>query len=111
VADTESKENELNQFNTVVADLEARTSHQQALYDQTMAEEESLQQQLVSLEDKIAQIKDDLNTTSRLLDARQNEFNLTKSLVDNLEGFPESIRFLRKNAGWKKQHPLFSDVL
>lgn len=111
VADTESKENELNQFNTVVADLEARTSRQQALYDQTMAEEESLQQQLVSLEDKIAQIKDDLNTTSRLLDARQNEFNLTKSLVDNLEGFPESIRFLRKNAGWKKQHPLFSDVL
>jgi chromosome segregation protein len=26
----------------------------------------------------------------RQLDARQNEYNLTKSLVDNLEGFPEA---------------------
>ncbi len=111
VADTESKETELNQFNVVVADLEARTSHQQAVYEQTVAEEDALNKQLVALDDAIAHIKDELNKTSRVLDARQNEYSLTKSLVDNLEGFPESIRFLRKNAGWKKQHPLFSDVL
>lgn len=111
VADTESKESELNQFNVVVADLETRTNQQQSVYDETVAAEEALQQQLVALDETIAQIKDDLNKTSRVLDARQNEYNLTKSLVDNLEGFPESIRFLRKNAGWKKQYPLFSDVL
>src|SRR5690606_17504996 len=44
-------------------------------------------------------------------DARQNEYNLTKSLVDNLEGFPESIRFLKKNSNWKANVPLFSDIL
>ncbi|MDO8991420.1 MAG: chromosome segregation protein SMC, partial [Daejeonella sp.] len=48
---------------------------------------------------------------SRKLDSKQNEYNLTKSMVDNLEGFPESIRFLKKNAGWTKQAPLFSDIL
>src|SRR3546814_1606545 len=47
----------------------------------------------------------------RLRDAKQNEYHLTKSLVDNLEGYPESIRFLRKNAGWAKKAPLFSDIL
>src|SRR5690606_11687435 len=52
-----------------------------------------------------------ISRESRLVDAKQNEYNLTKSLVDNLEGFPESIKFLRKNAGWKKSYPLFSDIL
>jgi chromosome segregation protein len=32
-------------------------------------------------------------------------------MVDNLEGFPESIRFLKKNTDWAKNAPLFSDVL
>ena len=32
-------------------------------------------------------------------------------MVDNLEGFPESIRFLNKNAVWAKNAPLFSDIL
>ena len=32
-------------------------------------------------------------------------------MVDNLEGFPESIRFLKKNTGWSKNAPLFSDIL
>src|SRR5690606_24047849 len=43
--------------------------------------------------------------------AKQNEYQLTKSLVDNLEGYPESIKFLRKSAGWAKKAPLFSDIL
>jgi chromosome segregation protein len=47
----------------------------------------------------------------RKLDAKQNEYNLTKSLVDNLEGFPESIRFLKKNTNWAKTVTLFSDIL
>lgn len=111
VADTESKESELNQFNVVVAELETRTHAQQEHYDHTLAQEEALQQQIIELEESITSIKDELSKKSRILDARQNEYNLTKSLVDNLEGFPESIRFLRKNAGWKKQYPLFSDVL
>src|SRR6185437_15237324 len=29
----------------------------------------------------------------------------------NLEGFPESIRFLKKNTEWAKNAPLFSDIL
>ncbi|MBS1503343.1 MAG: chromosome segregation protein SMC, partial [Bacteroidetes bacterium] len=36
---------------------------------------------------------------------------LTKSMIDNLEGFPESIRFLKKTGGWAKNAPLFSDIL
>ncbi|MEO0470047.1 MAG: AAA family ATPase, partial [Bacteroidota bacterium] len=43
-------------------------------------------------------------------DAKQNEYNLTKDLVENLEGFPASVKFLKKNAAWMKDAPLLSDV-
>ncbi len=111
VADTESKATELDQFNTLVADLEGRIESQQQAYDLAIRFEEELQQQLDGTAAQIQSIKETLSSNNRQLDAKQNEYNLTKSLVDNLEGFPESIRFLRKNAGWKKNYPLFSDVL
>src|SRR5688572_30958706 len=54
-------------------------------------------------------IREEMNVTGRKLDARQNEYNLTKSLVENLEGFPEAIKFLKKKVG--KNAPLLSDIL
>ena len=45
------------------------------------------------------------------MDAKENEFQLTKSMVENLEGFPESIKFLKKNAPWTHDAPLLSDIL
>jgi chromosome segregation protein len=56
-------------------------------------------------------IRDEMTQNSRKLDARQNEFQLTKSLVENLEGFPEAIKFLKKNVGWTKNAPLLSDII
>jgi len=52
-----------------------------------------------------------ITTVNRELDARRNEFKLTKSMIENLEGFPESIRFLSNNKDWKKDAPLLSDLI
>jgi len=62
-------------------------------------------------EQAIATLKEQIYKTNRTLDAKQNEYNLTKDLVENLEGFPESVKFLKKNARWIREAPLVSDVL
>ncbi|HWV75087.1 MAG TPA: chromosome segregation protein SMC [Pseudosphingobacterium sp.] len=111
VVDTEAKETELNEFVKVVVDLENRVETLQEAYDSTLVFEEELQIQIATKESLIQTYKDQTIRDNRTLDAKQNEYNLTKSLVDNLEGFPESIRFLRKNAGWAKPFPLLSDIL
>ena len=49
--------------------------------------------------------------TDLQLDARRNEYKLTKSMVENLEGFPESIKFLSKSKDWIKDAPLLSDLI
>ncbi|MFT7239494.1 MAG: chromosome segregation protein, partial [Cyclobacteriaceae bacterium] len=72
--------------------------------------EEDLKSSIDSVEQKISLLKEELTKTNRALDSKDNEYNLTKSLVDNLEGFPEAIKFLKKNAQWKNA-PLLSDII
>lgn len=105
ISDTSSKEAELSEFNIVVDDLEERVAQQQEQFDNALQAEEELQTQMQIIEKRLQETREQLNREARLVDAKQNEYNLTKSLVDNLEGFPESIKFLRKNAGWKKTLP------
>ena len=72
--------------------------------------EKKLNKQLHDNQATIEIIKDELHEVNRKHDARTNEFNLTKSLVDNLEGFPEAIRFLKKQS-WNTNAPLLSDLI
>lgn len=111
MADTESKETELNEFNKVITELKDILEKKQNAYTNNKAIEEELELQILRSSEHLKVQKEILNQESRKLDSKQNEYNLTKSMVDNLEGFPESIRFLKKNAGWTKQAPLFSDIL
>lgn len=109
--DTTNKEAELSHFNEVVAGLEVRVESAELDYRQAVDFENNLQGQIRGIEDEIKILQENIIREGRKLDARQNEYNLTKSMVDNLEGFPESIRFLKKNTDWSKNAPLFSDIL
>jgi chromosome segregation protein len=67
--------------------------------------------QLAHLENQKEIYHQKLVKTRRELDAIRNELKLTKSMVDNLEGFPESIHFLSKQKEWDHKIPLFTDVI
>ncbi|QXV64484.1 chromosome segregation protein SMC [Mucilaginibacter sp. 21P] len=111
VEDTTNRETELSHFNTVVADLQNRVETLQSEYELAVDAENKLQEQITETEASLKMVTESIAANSRKLDAKQNEYNLTKSLVDNLEGFPESIRFLKKTTGWAKTITLFSDIL
>jgi chromosome segregation protein len=109
--DATNKKVELSHFNEVVAELQNRAETLEKEYQLEVELENKLQEQITGIDGKLNTVKETIITESRKLDAKQNEYNLTKSLVDNLEGFPESIRFLKGNTEWAKNAPLFSDVL
>lgn len=79
--------------------------------DRLKKEEDSLEQKTEETNKKIQTIKENLAILNREIDSKQNEFNLTKSLVDNLEGFPAAIKFLKKNNQWSSDAPLLSDLI
>ncbi len=109
--DTTNKEAELSHFNEVVAGLETRFETAEKDLRLEIEFETKLQEKITAAESESNSVQEAIIRESRKLDAKQNEYNLTKSMVDNLEGFPESIRFLKKTPGWSKNAPLFSDIL
>lgn len=109
--DTSEQSANLVQFEEKISQLEEELKIKNRRLEQLRKEDEDIQQRIHNTEKTIEMVRGELTETSRKLDARQNEYNLTKSLVENLEGFPEAIRFLKKKAGWKKNAPLLSDIL
>jgi len=65
--------------------------------------------QLAEILKNLDQVKQHKAAIERKLDAKRNELQLLRSMVDNLEGYPDSIRFLHKN--WKEDLPLLADLL
>ena len=88
-------------------------------------QEDTLKQKIQEVESKEAQrtkniegytkqkekLQQELAKTNRSLDAKRNEYQLTKSMVENMEGFPESIRFLKQSKKWNTNAPLLTDIV
>ncbi|KOY87838.1 chromosome segregation protein SMC [bacterium 336/3] len=78
--------------------------------ERLQTDENDLQSRLQDLLDENDSLKEILIAKNRTLDAKKNEYNLTKSLVENLEGFPDAIKFLKKNPDFDANTPLLSDI-
>jgi len=111
IDDTETKTLELKAFDHALAELDIQVSEKQHAIKQLKEAEEILKEKLSASEINLSSNKEKLMAENRKKDAKQNEYNLTKSLVDSLEGFPESIRFLKKNNAFAKSALLLSDIL
>ena len=101
----------LDEFESKLKETSQLRDNKNAAFEKLKQYEERLQKGIESTEKTVASIREQQTQVNRKLDALQNEYNLTKSMVDNLEGFPEAIRFLRKNQKWAKDAPLLSDII
>lgn len=110
-SDDNSQEASLTDFEDKLVILRAQLENKTRELSIIKAKEEDQSEKIEETNRIIDMIREEVTQTSRKLDAKQNEFNLTKSLVENLEGFPEAIKFLKKNSDWGKNTPLLSDIL
>jgi len=101
----------LEEFETKLGGLSGTLEQKNKKLKELKSGESDLQSKIESLTNTIEVVKEELNHSLRDLDVKQNEYNLTKSMVENLEGFPEAIKFLRKNSAWGKTAPLLSDII
>ncbi len=108
--DSSSQSANIEEFQKKLAEIEKEKKSKSEEFDKIKQGEEKLIGKIKEQEEKIASAKDELSKINRTLDAKQNEYSLTKSLVDNLEGFPEAIKFLKKQAQFKNA-PLLSDII
>jgi chromosome segregation protein len=101
----------IQSFEQRLKEIEQQRKEKQEEFDYLKSKNEELKNRISALEKTIEVIREEHSQVNRKLDASQNEYSLTKSLVDNLEGFPEAIKFLKKDKSWSKDAPLLSDIL
>ena len=110
-SDTTEQSESLVEFDKKIKEIRSELDTKSKYLNSLKKGENQIVERIQSSDKLIEKIKDELSATNRILDSRQNEYNLTKSLVDNLEGFPEAIRFLKLQKDWGKKAPLLSDIL
>jgi chromosome segregation protein len=108
-SDTSRQSESLVEFENKLVELQDQINRKNSELEQLKNDEEDTLGRISSMEKTIEMIREEMTSISRKLDAKQNEYNLTRSLVDNLEGFPEAIKFLKKKIA--KNAPLLSDIL
>ena len=89
------------------ATLEAKRSDLQNLLE----EQEKTKELIFETQAQMEALRNELAEESRKLDSKRNEYALLKSLIDSMEGYPESIKFLHKNPEWNHQSPILSDII
>ncbi|MDD2792494.1 MAG: chromosome segregation protein SMC [Sediminibacterium sp.] len=72
---------------------------------------EKTKEQIFETQSQLEVLRGELAEENRKLDAKRNEYNLLKSLIDSMEGYPESIKFLHKNSEWNHAAPILSDII
>ncbi len=110
-AEIASKKGEIGTIEQEMSVLDSKRDAQSEKVTKLVAEEEQRQVDIVEAEHQVEDLRKKIADVNRTLDAKRNEYKLTKSMVENLEGFPESIRFLSKNKDWLKNASLLSDLI
>jgi chromosome segregation protein len=108
IADVNQRRLETENVKTILQEVETKelkiSTHIQDLETKENTRKADVEKAERLLDEKSKQ----LSEANRKLDSKKNEFKLTKSMVESLEGFPESIKFLQSNKDWK--FPLLSDL-
>ncbi len=102
---------EVNKLEEKIAGIENQEKEKRKTLEQLEAQEAQRRRRLEAAEGQLEALTRKVAQVNRELDAKRNEHKLTKSMIESLEGFPESIRFLSNNQEWKDKALLLSDLI
>jgi len=101
---------QIAQLNTERTDTEDKLQDKRDNLEQLVTRHEEVKNKILESQGQLESLRAQSVEENRKLDARRNEHDLLKSLVESLEGYPDSIKFLKKNKDWNSDAPLLSDV-
>ncbi len=109
--EVKNRKTETESLGAKIKELEKEEAERRTALESLEKAEEQRRLDIAEGENKLDDLKSRIQKIHRELDAKRNEYKLTKSMVESLEGFPESIRFLSNAKNWTKQAPLLSDLI
>lgn len=112
IDDEQSQRNEmLEQLEKEKKQKEIELNDKKTTLEQLKLHNAFTKEQILETQATLEKLRSELAEENRILDARQNEHDLLKSLIDTMEGYPESVKFLHNNKAWNYTAPILSDII
>jgi chromosome segregation protein len=105
------RESQLKQLEEERVIKEQELASKQSSLRQLQDHHERTKENILQAQGQLEVLRQRLADEGRTLDAKKNEHDLLKSLIDSMEGYPESIKFLHKNPSWVPDAPILSDII
>jgi chromosome segregation protein len=109
--ETKGRETQLAQLEAERRTKAAQLEEKVATLERLQLEQQQTKNSILQTQAQVETLRVRLAEQNRKLDAKRNEHDLLKSLVDKMEGYPESVKFLHNNSGWNHKAPLLSDII
>ncbi|MBC6489391.1 chromosome segregation protein SMC [Flavihumibacter stibioxidans] len=107
----EARGSQLKQLEEERTEKELELESRQKDLQQLQEHHERTKEQILQTQGELEVLRQHLAEESRKLDAKKNEHDLLKSLIDSMEGYPESVKFLHNNPNWNHTAPILSDII
>ncbi len=109
--DRAQREEQFQKLELERKEKERELAEQQLSLEQLQEHDERTREQILQTQGLLEELRNELAGETRKLDAKKNEHDLLKSMIDSMEGYPDSVKFLHKNKDWDHQAPILSDIL
>ncbi|MEJ7682200.1 MAG: AAA family ATPase [Segetibacter sp.] len=107
----QQREGQVKQLEEQRIDKEQELEDKRTDLRQLQEQHEATKQQILKTQQQLEGLRNKLAEENRKLDSKRNEHALLKSLIDKMEGYPESVKFLHNNAKWNHTSPVLSDII
>lgn len=105
----ENKKREAESLVSEVKQVDSRKKILTSEIEALASTEDDRRENIRAQQEQLESIREEIAQKQRERDKKSNEFKLIKGMVDNLEGYPESVRFISQS--WDGEKVLLSDVI
>lgn len=109
--DKAAREDQIASLQTAKEEKAQQLQLRQTDLEQLQQHHNNTKEQILQTQSVLERLRSELAVETRKLDAKKNEHDLLKSLIDSMEGYPESVKFLHNNKSWNHTAPILSDII
>ena len=102
---------ELTEIEQTIEKRETAKKDKELFLEDLKNQHEKTKEQILSGQGKLEELRSKLIEENRLFDKTKNEHDLLKNLIENMEGYPDSVKYLHKNKNWNHEVPILSDII
>jgi chromosome segregation protein len=107
----EQRRDQIAKEERVKEEKETELQDKKGFLEDLTQQHEQTKEQILAGQGQLETLRSHLVEENRKLDKKRNEYDLLKSLIDNMEGYPDSVKFLHKNPNWNHHAPILSDII